>query len=342
MDKTMYDNDFYQEVVNNNYPSAKAVAPIVRDLIHPRSVIDFGCGAGCWLKAFDECCDLEHMRGLEGEWLEGKPLLIPREHIEYFDLTKEYELPAGQKYDLAICLEVIEHIDEAGGENLLNSIVKASDAVLFSAAIPYQRGTHHINEQWQSHWAKKFAERHYVCLDLLRPVFWNDDNVKIYRQNMFLYVNKNRLSQYPGLQAYAGAGQMLDLVHPDLWDIATRDSKLFFTLSEWMDKELDGKHIADYLEERDIHEIAIYGMGHLGRILLKVLSGTEIRVKYVIDRAEKNIGQIPYFHMADDSLLPPVQAVVVTAINDFAAIEPKLKVKTDSRILDLKEIVSSL
>jgi len=30
------------------------------------------------------------------------------------------------------------------------------DNVLFSAAIPNQGGTGHINEQWQEYWAEKF------------------------------------------------------------------------------------------------------------------------------------------------------------------------------------------
>lgn len=339
MNNNIYDENFYQEVINSNYPSARAVASVMQDLIHPKSVIDFGCGAGCWLKAFDECCNLQHMHGLEGEWLEGKTLMIPREYIEYFDLTKEYELSGNQKYDLAVCLEVIEHIDDKGGENLLNSIVKASDVVLFSAAIPGQRGTHHINEQWQSYWAKKFEERNYVCLDILRPLFWNDDNVKIYRQNMFLYVRDTCMEQYPELKPYTDF-RIRDIVHPNLWKIGIRESKLFFLLAQWMEKELDGKHIADYLERNGIHEIAIYGMGRIGKILSKILSHTKIKIKYMLDQMEMEIGEIPFYRMTDAGVYPPVQAVVVTAINDFDVIAEQLKV--DSQILNLEEIVAQL
>ena len=204
MNKTLYDETFYETVADLNYPSAKLVAPVVCELVSPKSVIDFGCAVGSWLRAFDECGPLDRMLGLDGEWLKGKRLLIPEECIEYADFTERYELPEGVRFDLAVCLEVAEHIDEASGEILLDNLVKASDVVLFSAAIPLQGGTGHINEQWQSYWIHKFELRNYICLDALRPLFWDKPEAGIYRQNMFLFVNKETVGSYPNLQKFIG------------------------------------------------------------------------------------------------------------------------------------------
>ncbi len=48
-------------IIKYNYPSAQTVVPLVAELVKPKSIIDFGCGVGCWLKAFDEYCKLKRM-----------------------------------------------------------------------------------------------------------------------------------------------------------------------------------------------------------------------------------------------------------------------------------------
>jgi hypothetical protein len=37
--------------------------------------------------------------------------------------------------------------------------VNLGPVVLFSAAIPYQGGTHHVNEQWPEYWAGNFEAK---------------------------------------------------------------------------------------------------------------------------------------------------------------------------------------
>lgn len=342
MNQTIYDETFYQLVSDLNYPSAKAVAPLVCSLINPKSVIDFGCAVGSWLRAFDECSPLERMLGLDGDWLKGRRLLIPEENVEYVDFTEPYELPEGGRFDLAVCLEVAEHMDEASGERLLDNLVKASDVVLFSAAIPLQGGTGHINEQWQSYWVKRFELRHYICLDALRPVFWDHPDVGIYRQNMFLFVNKEAAGAYPKLQKYIGADRIIDIVHPALRRAERKHIELFSLLSDWMNRELEGRRLADYLERVHIHEVAIYGMGNIGELMLKILLHSRIKVKYVIDRTKKEIEDSPFYCMSPEDALPDVEAVIVTAIWDFDAIKSGLEPKVHSRILNFKDIVSEM
>lgn len=342
MNKTLYDETFYETVADLNYPSAKLVAPVVCELVSPKSVIDFGCAVGSWLRAFDECGPLDRMLGLDGEWLKGKRLLIPEECIEYADFTERYELPEGVRFDLAVCLEVAEHIDEASGEILLDNLVKASDVVLFSAAIPLQGGTGHINEQWQSYWIHKFELRNYICLDALRPLFWDKPEAGIYRQNMFLFVNKETVGSYPNLQKFIGLDTIIDVVHPLFRGVEGKHIRLFDLLSEWILDELSGRRMAAYLEQQEIRKVAIYGMGGIGNILLKLLSGTQIHVKYVIDRAQKEIPGVSCFPLSDSVKLPPVQAVIVTPIWDFDAIKNGLEAKLDSQILNFEDLVSKL
>jgi hypothetical protein len=60
--------------------------------------------------------------------------------------------------------------------------------VLFSAAIPGQGGNNHVNEQWQSYWADRFAAHGYGPRDIVRPAVRDDRSVAYwYRQNAVLY-----------------------------------------------------------------------------------------------------------------------------------------------------------
>ncbi len=86
---------------------------------------------------------------------------------------------AARRFDLGICLEVAEHLPTAGADQLVENLVRLSDVILFSAAIPHQGGTHHVNEQWPSYWADLFAARHYFAWDGLRWLIWQDARIPL-------------------------------------------------------------------------------------------------------------------------------------------------------------------
>jgi FkbM family methyltransferase len=87
--------------------------------------------------------------------------------------------------------------------------------VLFSAAIPFQGGAGHVNEQWPSYWAALFAKHDYVAYDVVRPAVWEDDRVAFwYAQNMILYVDR---AHAPALRTdVRPKDPPRDLVHPAL------------------------------------------------------------------------------------------------------------------------------
>ena len=115
----------------------------------------------------------------------------------------------GRTFDLVQTLEVAEHLDEASADTFVDSLARHGDTILFSAAIPGQGGTHHVNEQWPSYWAEKFARAGYTAYDVIRPRIWADPQVQVwYRQNMLLFARS---------RVFEGAQPRLDLVHPDLW-----------------------------------------------------------------------------------------------------------------------------
>jgi SAM-dependent methyltransferase len=193
------------------------VVPIIMEAVGCRSVIDVGCGVGTWLSVF-----LEHgvtdVQGIDGPYVDVEALLIPRDHFVKADLSAS--LPRlDRRFDVALCLEVAEHLPASSTENLVEALTSYSPVVVFSASVPFQEGTGHINEQWLEYWIERFSNHGYVAIDYLRPKIWNNPAVEWwYAQNTIFYVNERALAEYPRLQDAQNRGwcgnSPPSLVHP--------------------------------------------------------------------------------------------------------------------------------
>ena len=191
--KVIYDAAFFEDLTHGSLQSARVVVPLVMDLINPRSVLDVGCGTGSWLRAFVEN-GVEDILGIDGDYVDRNRLLIDPTHFRSVDLT--YPEPLGRTFDLAVCLEVAEHLSARVSTELVRFLTAAAPVVLFSAAIPGQGGTHHVNEQWPEYWSKRFNKHEFTRLDPIRRRIWQDQRVQSwYQQNIYLYVNVNILTQ---------------------------------------------------------------------------------------------------------------------------------------------------
>jgi hypothetical protein len=107
------------------------------------------------------------------------------------------------------------------------SLTKSSDIVAFSAAVPGQGGTRHINEQWPAYWAERFAAQGFGCFDVLRPRIWNDASIEPwYRQNIFLYVKSG--SELFGKLEAAKPPILGDfnVIHPETYNLLNREHSL--------------------------------------------------------------------------------------------------------------------
>ena len=123
------------------------------------SAVDVGCGVGTWLSVLRER-GVDTVRGFDGAWVRADLPTIPRESFIAVDLTER--IPKSDRFDLAISVEVAEHLRRLAAETFVDSLVDLSDFVLFSAAIPHQGGKHHLNERWQDYWAGLFWARGYA------------------------------------------------------------------------------------------------------------------------------------------------------------------------------------
>jgi len=97
----------------------------------------------------------------------------------------------------------------------------AAPRVLFGAAIPEQGGSSHINEQWQSYWAKKFIANGYTPIDIVRPqVAECDDVVQWYKNNILLYVRNSEAAELYKKLLLENKYKLFvtDLVVPDMYE----------------------------------------------------------------------------------------------------------------------------
>ena len=209
--------DSYSPAQNDvGLQSARAVVPLIMSLTAPMSVIDVGCGPGNWLAAFRER-GITDIFGVDQHDY-GADLRIPHDRFQVVDLNKPFQ--SERKFDLVICVEVAEHLAPESAPILIESLARLGSVVVFSAAIPFQGGTDHRNEQWPDYWRRLFGTHEFVPLDCLRPRIWENREVAWwYSQNILLYVNEESLAANAGLRAEAEHLPMypLALVHPSLY-----------------------------------------------------------------------------------------------------------------------------
>jgi SAM-dependent methyltransferase len=157
-----YDAEYYARYVE---PAAvQSAGPISNSIISqfsPKSVIDVGCGTGALLAAFRERGCL--VAGIEYSdaalhYCRARGLIVTKFDIEQDIPTSMFARP---RYDIAISLEVAEHLPEKIADRYVGLLCGLSSIVIFSAATPGQGGTDHVNEQPHSYWIEKFSARGY-------------------------------------------------------------------------------------------------------------------------------------------------------------------------------------
>jgi SAM-dependent methyltransferase len=214
MSSEYYTNQFYERLRNGATRSAEVTVPLVLQLLPARSIVDVGCGDGSWLAVFRKF-GVEEILGVEGEYVDRSLLQIPQDCFKALDLTKPFGL--GRVFDLAISLEVAEHLPPDCGPAFVESLTRLAPFVLFSAAIPFQGGEHHINEQWPDKWAEVFKAHDYVPVDFIRRRVWQNDAVEWwYAQNTILFAKASLLENNAALKAEFEKTNpnQLSLVHP--------------------------------------------------------------------------------------------------------------------------------
>lgn len=210
-----YSQQFYVDQVPDSIRSAEVVLTILFERYKPNSMLDVGCGRGTWLSVAEKM-GTHVLHGIDGPWVKSDHILS--KGIRFTPTNMEMELPITRKYDLAMSVEVAEHLSQARASSIVGALCKASDVVMFGAAVKGQGGENHINEQRQSYWADLFRANGYLPSDPIRPLCWNDGRVAPwYKQNTLVYVNSQR-SDLLKIFVPSDSNTILDIIHPEMFE----------------------------------------------------------------------------------------------------------------------------
>ena len=205
-----YCDDFYEEAGTAAERAAVELVPMLIELMEPASVVDVGCGVGSFIDEFVRN-GVSDVLGIEGPDFPADHYRGPRESLVILDLEQPAELD--RRFDVALCLEVAEHLPYGRSAGLVRDLTRLADVIVFSAAIPGQGGTHHVNEQWPTFWQDHFARHGFEGYDVLRPRVWNNASIPWwYRQNVVVFARPD------ALERRLESAPLRSVVHPVHYD----------------------------------------------------------------------------------------------------------------------------
>jgi len=229
-----YSPNFYATIRPGVRSSAEALVPVMGEWciqhtgVLPVSVVDVGCGEGWWawewvISEAADCAD-----GIDGQWpgagdaiTQADGLPDPRGERAVLDFVPmdldnvNEQWSADPRYDVAICLEVAEHLRNP--DALLGWLRKLAPVVFFSAAVPGQPGAGHINCRWQADWAENFKDAGWWTHDI-RPSIWGDGRIEWwYRQNLFVAWDPTVDHRYAPV--VPKDEPVMSVVHPEMWQV---------------------------------------------------------------------------------------------------------------------------
>ena len=199
----IYDRAFFEEwgPTHERYiKSAQIITDILYEQFRPKRLVDLGAGCGVYSHLFTQ-------KGVEVVAVDG--VIPPAEHsypimFQERDLTVPLKNIWGQ-FDLALCLEVAEHIPEPLADAFLDNILRFSDRLILSAAQPNQGGHHHVNEQPKRYWVARLAQKGFAynrretgraltALTAARPPYmWMIEQISVYDRAKIIAGSKDRL-----------------------------------------------------------------------------------------------------------------------------------------------------
>ena len=187
---SLYQQEYFMEgIFETDYAS---IANIISKTYNPRTIVEFGCGPGHLTRELSKLnINVTAMDGF------SHPDFSNFENITFskVDLNDARALSDflnGRKFDLAICTEVAEHLENSSSDHLVESLTHSAPVVIFSAAVPGQLGHGHINCQTRGFWHALFTSQNFHLADSIRKHLRNNESMALwYKLNLLDYVAVN-------------------------------------------------------------------------------------------------------------------------------------------------------
>jgi hypothetical protein len=161
------------------------------------SILDFGAGVGGYVRALRSA-------GFSADGLEYSKV---GRALSYLCGLKMFPWACGDRkclsrlphprYDVAISIEVAEHLEPGLGQSLVDQMSASADLIIFSAAQPGQGGQGHLNEQPKENWEKLFFAKGFFLLGPLTRDFISSMEAKGFRgcalANLMIFKRQKKL-----------------------------------------------------------------------------------------------------------------------------------------------------
>jgi len=165
------------------WPAKQDMARAVDEMFRPTSVIDVGCGRGWWMEYWARTYPGIRLVGLDGCARlikeQGHCHENVRDLLHSCDLRRDWwwEGWMDDPFDLVMCIEVAEHLDEKDAPTLLSGLSFLGEMIFFSSAAPEQKGVHHVNCRPKGYWVEQFRPHGFRVREDLRAEWLGKLNV---------------------------------------------------------------------------------------------------------------------------------------------------------------------
>ncbi|MDM8529917.1 glycosyltransferase [Anaerolineales bacterium HSG25] len=155
-------NTHYSNTDNQPYQRDKVwltffsdMASQITDRIQPSTVLDVGCAMGFLVEGLRQH-DVEAYGIDRSDNVNNiQPSIAP------FCTAGSLADPLPHRYDLIVCIEVLEHLPQIDAEQAIANFCQASDDILFSSTPFDYREATHINVHPSEYWAEQFAKHNF-------------------------------------------------------------------------------------------------------------------------------------------------------------------------------------
>lgn len=120
--------------------------------------------------------------------------------------------------------------------------------------------------------------------------------------------------------------------------LARKHLAIMQVMNQWIVDRQNGKELKEFFLRNGYKEIAVYGMSYLGERLVDELDGSEVKIKYAVDKNANSI-YAPFDVLEPEDDLPAVDVIVVTAFFFLDEIKEVLAGKVDCPIVSIEDVV---